>query len=379
MVLLLVSTLPPLAAFAYCTAMLLRKGDRKKWLRLCVVTAVILVTISTFYLSYLSVEPPLPYATFVANILLMSIIPLMYVMVSNQFALKYLDQYFLWIIGYTILALPYQVCQLLYPLPQLMPEHWGNNMLRLSFNAKDYFTMSPIGLVIFLQTCVVLFRTALLNKLLVRKKFTLTRNARLFFILTLLTTIDLAVTALVPKAVIRTPEAVWITLMCTSFVITMWYLMIPHVPPPEVSFTDESNNPAKLGDNSITLLSTGFRALIDEEKIYLQPTVKVELVARTLGTNRTYLSRIVKKEYGKTFPQLILALRIEEAKRILREEPDMKINEVATRCGFKNSSVFGKAFKEETGFTAQDWRKQTDEPAGQDNSAPEDTSDADIT
>ena len=45
----------------------------------------------------------------------------MYVMVSNQFALKYLDQYFLWIIGYTILALPYQVCQLLYPLPQLMP------------------------------------------------------------------------------------------------------------------------------------------------------------------------------------------------------------------------------------------------------------------
>lgn len=49
MVLLLVSTLPPLAAFAYCTAMLLRKGDRKKWLRLCVVTAVILVTISTFY------------------------------------------------------------------------------------------------------------------------------------------------------------------------------------------------------------------------------------------------------------------------------------------------------------------------------------------
>ena len=107
--------------------------------------------------------------------------------------------------------------------------------------------------------------------------------------------------------------------------------------------------------------------------------MKVELVARTLGTNRTYLSRIVKKEYGKTFPQLILALRIEEAKRILREEPDMKITEVATRCGFKNSSVFGKAFKEETGFTAQDWRKQTDEPAGQDNPAPEDTSDADIT
>lgn len=138
MVLLLVSTLPPLAAFAYCTAMLLRKGDRKKWLRLCVVTAVILVTISTFYLSYLSVEPPLPYATFVTNIMLMSLIPLMYVMVSNQFALKYLDQYFLWIIGYTILALPYQVCQLLYPLPQLMPEHWGNNMMRLSFNAKDY-------------------------------------------------------------------------------------------------------------------------------------------------------------------------------------------------------------------------------------------------
>ena len=58
MVLLLVSTLPPLAAFAYCTAMLLRKGDRKKWLRLCVVTAVILVTISTFYLSYGSPDKP---------------------------------------------------------------------------------------------------------------------------------------------------------------------------------------------------------------------------------------------------------------------------------------------------------------------------------
>lgn len=379
MVLLLVSTLLPLTAFAYCTAMLLRKGDSQRWIRMCIVTIVILVTTSTFYFSYLSVESTLPFATFVANIMFMSLIPLMYVMMSNQFALRYQDQYFLWIVGYSILSLPYQVCQLLYPLPQLMPEHWGNNMLRLSFNARDYFTVSPIGQVIFLQTCVVFFRTALLRRTLVLRKLSLTRNTKLLTLLAIITTVALDIIALVPKAVMKTPSAAWTTLICVSFIITMWYVTMPHISSNEVAFTDQNNNPAKLNDDRMTSLAAGLHSLINKEKIYLQPTVKVELVARTLGTNRTYLSRVVRTEYGKTFPQLIMALRIEEAKRILREEPNVKINEVASRCGFRNSSVFGKCFKEDTGCTAQDWRKQTDEPAEQDNPATEGTPDADIT
>ena len=365
MVLHILSIIPPLAAFAYCTRQLLGKGDVKRWVRVCVFAFCALLTALTYHTTCMGCLPPFPFSAFLANMMILSIIPIIYIIVSRQFSLPFQDQYFLWIVGYTVIALPYQVCLLLYPLPHMLPEHWGSNMLILSFNARSSVSISPVGMVIFLQACVAFFRTALMYQTVMQRRLLLTRKIKLFLLLVAVTTILLMLLALTPERLQSTPLAAWLILLGISAIVTTWLLVLGNMTREDAAFTDESQNPVKLSDNSMSSLAAGLHFLINKEKIYLQPALKVDQVARTLGTNRTYLSRVVRGEYDKTFPQLIITLRIEEAKRLLKSDPKIKINEVATRCGFKNSSVFGKAFKEETGSTPLDWRRHPDAPPAQ--------------
>ena len=44
-------------------------------------------------------------------------------------------------------------------------------------------------------------------------------------------------------------------------------------------------------------------------------------------------------------------LRIEEAKRVIREHPEWSNETVAQHCGFADRSYFQKKFKEKTGIT----------------------------
>lgn len=371
MVLHILSIIPPLAAYSYCTTQLLRQREHKKWLRVTLFALCALLATVTFHSTYLGCLPAIPFALFLANTLVLSLIPIMYVLVSRQFSLPFLDQYFLWIVGYTVIALPFQVCLLLYPLPDVLPDRWGSNMLQLSFNAKDTITVSPIGVVVFLQACVAFFRTALMYQTVMRRRLILTRKIKGFLMLVSVTTILLSIITLFPKSLLMSHVGAWITLLSIALATTAWLMVLPNLSQEDISFFDESQNPVKLSDTSMSSLAAGVHFLIDKEKIYLKPGVKVEQMARMLGTNRTYLSRVIRGEYDKTFPQLLISLRIEEAKRLLKDNPKIKINEVATRCGFRNSSVFGKAFKEETGLTPLDWRRNPDGLPAQESPAQE--------
>ncbi|MBR1545535.1 MAG: AraC family transcriptional regulator [Prevotella sp.] len=48
---------------------------------------------------------------------------------------------------------------------------------------------------------------------------------------------------------------------------------------------------------------------------------------------------------GLTAANYILAVRMDEAKRLLAEYPKYNISEVAHRCGFADNAHFGHAFK----------------------------------
>lgn len=101
------------------------------------------------------------------------------------------------------------------------------------------------------------------------------------------------------------------------------------------------------------------RAILDEwmekEKPYLDPEFQLKDLYRVLPINRTYLSQLINAEYGCSFFQWVNAMRINEAKRILSEEPDLKLNEVASRCGFSSRQAFSRVFTRETGLTPREW------------------------
>ena len=77
-----------------------------------------------------------------------------------------------------------------------------------------------------------------------------------------------------------------------------------------------------------------------------------------LPMNRTYLSRFLRDEFGCTFYQFVNKYRIEEAKRLMTEQPDLKLTDVAAQCGFSSQSVFAQTFSRETGISPREWSKK---------------------
>ena len=102
-----------------------------------------------------------------------------------------------------------------------------------------------------------------------------------------------------------------------------------------------------------------YRATMEEwlakEKPYLNPDFQLIDLRQVLPMNRTYLSQFINTEYGCSFYQWVNNLRIEEAKRLMTEQPDLKIQDIADRCGFASRQVFSRAFVRETGQTPSEW------------------------
>ncbi|MDR1745657.1 MAG: helix-turn-helix domain-containing protein [Tannerella sp.] len=94
------------------------------------------------------------------------------------------------------------------------------------------------------------------------------------------------------------------------------------------------------------------------DKRYCQAGVTIRDLADNLNTNTTYLSRYINKYEGKTFRNWIGALRIEEAQRLMRENPSCKIDAIADSIGYGNKSAFLVQFAKHTNMTPGEWRRQ---------------------
>jgi len=49
--------------------------------------------------------------------------------------------------------------------------------------------------------------------------------------------------------------------------------------------------------------------------------------------------------------------RIEEALRLMREHPDMKVQDIAEQSGFSSAATFSRSFAKEMGYSPTEWMK----------------------
>ena len=109
--------------------------------------------------------------------------------------------------------------------------------------------------------------------------------------------------------------------------------------------------------------NTEYRRALEEwmeaERPYLNADFRLSDMMTVVPMNRTYLSQFIKEEYDCTFYQFVTNFRIEEAKRFMRANPDMRVQEIAEHCGFSSPTVFGRVFARETGLTPTEWLAQS--------------------
>ncbi|TYP70312.1 AraC family transcriptional regulator [Paenibacillus methanolicus] len=99
--------------------------------------------------------------------------------------------------------------------------------------------------------------------------------------------------------------------------------------------------PDRQGGDGEALISQVIRYLSTQ---YAEP-VSIEMMADTLGYNRAYLSRLFKQRTGMTPVTFLLKLRIDKARQLLRERPELTIEQIASSVGIQDALYFSKQFK----------------------------------
>ncbi len=95
-----------------------------------------------------------------------------------------------------------------------------------------------------------------------------------------------------------------------------------------------------------------------DEKIYRDEGLSLKSFAKKISITSHQLSEIINSEIKKNFYALVNIYRIEEAKQLLKANPDMKIIGVALDVGFKSQSAFYNAFHKIIGATPAKYREK---------------------
>jgi YesN/AraC family two-component response regulator len=122
----------------------------------------------------------------------------------------------------------------------------------------------------------------------------------------------------------------------------------PHV-------SQQSVEKEKMSQAEVEKIRAGISEWVREKK-YVESDHSVEEIARQLGTNSTTLRKYFHNYVGEDFRTWRIGMRIEEAKRLIDENPSIKINDVVNLTGFNDRPYFYRIFTKMTGMSVTEYR-----------------------
>lgn len=112
-------------------------------------------------------------------------------------------------------------------------------------------------------------------------------------------------------------------------------------------------------DPRVAEVTDKLSALMEEQVLYLKPSLGIAEVAQKSGYPVYLISLVINQQHHMTFREYINQLRINAAKRQLSDpENQLNILEVAYACGFTAKSTFNNAFKKELGMTPSQFKSK---------------------
>jgi len=103
-------------------------------------------------------------------------------------------------------------------------------------------------------------------------------------------------------------------------------------------------------DKNAAVKGTIVDKVMDYVDRYYNEEISLKMIADLFYYNNAYLGKLFKSETGIFFNEYLHHVRIENAKRLLKEKP-YKVYEIAECVGYSNSDYFYKNFKEREGMS----------------------------
>lgn len=97
--------------------------------------------------------------------------------------------------------------------------------------------------------------------------------------------------------------------------------------------------------------------VMEIEKPFLNPAFSLPDLADKLKISVHQLSQTINEGLNKNFFELAAEYRVNEAKRLLKDQPHIKIEEIAEQVGYHSKSSFNTVFKKVTGMTPSEFRQ----------------------
>ena len=112
----------------------------------------------------------------------------------------------------------------------------------------------------------------------------------------------------------------------------------------ETVLSDRGSGSSLLSVDAKDELEAKIRAALTEDRLYLNPNLKIGELADAVKSNRKYVSIVMKERFGSFYKELN-RLRIEAAVRYREEHPSASREEIATHCGFSNVRTYSRNLK----------------------------------
>ncbi|MCS6959619.1 MAG: response regulator transcription factor [Pseudanabaenaceae cyanobacterium SKYGB_i_bin29] len=103
-----------------------------------------------------------------------------------------------------------------------------------------------------------------------------------------------------------------------------------------------------------------FAKLVQYLENHIDRDIKLGEMAQLMQMNSSYFCRVFHQEIGVSPHQFLLQMRIKKAKQLLRQSPQMSVNDIAISCGFSSQSLLNKHFKKLVGTTPTQYRHNRD-------------------
>jgi AraC-like DNA-binding protein len=114
------------------------------------------------------------------------------------------------------------------------------------------------------------------------------------------------------------------------------------------TLSEEQKNEIELKLNELVVL----------EKYYRTSNLTIHELSQRINIQSKFISQVINELYSQNFCEYINAIRIDEAKSILRDNnfAHKTILEVCYEVGFNSKSTFNAVFKKQTGCTPSKYR-----------------------
>ncbi len=97
--------------------------------------------------------------------------------------------------------------------------------------------------------------------------------------------------------------------------------------------------------------------LLEKDQVFKKPTLSLTELAEMVGSNEKYVSGAISKYSDSNYSNLVNLYRINEAKRIIYENPATNLNDVMLECGFNSRTPFYNAFIRFTGMSPKQFKE----------------------